>query len=97
MSRPLRILTGAAATALASAVITAAPAAATENEYLRQLEPKYPFLSRQQLLDEASRVCDATGRGMASPDITNMVRKDLSASMALSVDVVGTAIVQFGC
>ena len=97
MSRPLRILTAAAATALASALLTAAPAGATENEYLRLLEPKYPFLTSQQLLDEAQRVCDATGRGMVSPDIVNMVMKELPASMSASVDIVSTAIVQFGC
>jgi hypothetical protein len=97
MSGSLRILTAAAATALASALITAAPSAATENEYLRLLQPKYPFLTSEQLLDEAQRVCDATGRGMVSSDIVNMVMKDLSASVAASVDIVSTAIIQFGC
>ena len=97
MLRPLRILTAVTVTALASAVITAAPAAATENEYLRQLEPKYPFLTREQLLTEAQRVCDAVGRGMVSPDISNMVVKDLSSSLAAAVDITSTAIVQFGC
>ena len=97
MFRPLRVLTAVTATAFASAVITAAPAAATENEYLRQLEPKYPFLTRQQLLDQAQKVCDATAQGMVSPDISNMVMKDLSSSLAVAVDITSTAIVQFGC
>lgn len=97
MFRPLRIMTAVAATALASAVITSAPAAATENEYLRQLEPKYPFLSREQLLTEAQRVCDATAQGMTSPDISTMVVKDLSSSLAVAVDITSTAIVQYGC
>ena len=97
MLRPLRVLTAVTATALASAVVTAAPAAATENEYLRQLEPKYPFLTRQQLLDEAQKVCDATARGEVSPDITNMVMKDLSSSLAAAVDITSTAIIQYGC
>ncbi|MGE5695026.1 MAG: hypothetical protein ACM4D3_07245 [Candidatus Sericytochromatia bacterium] len=97
MLRPLHVITAVTATALASAVITAAPAAATENEYLRQLEPKYPFLTRQQLLDAASRVCEATGRGMVSPDIANMLVKELKASMSVSLDITSTAIVQYGC
>lgn len=97
MLRPLRVITAVTATALASAVITAAPATATENEYLRQLEPKYPFLTREQLLTEASRVCDAVGRGMVSPDIANMVMKELPASMSVALDIASTAIVQYGC
>ena len=97
MFRTLRILTAVVATGLASAVIAAAPAAATESEYLRQLEPKYPFLSRQQLLDEAYRVCQAVDSGMISSDAATMVQKDSSASVALSVDLVSTAIVQLGC
>ena len=97
MSRSLRILTAVTTTALAFALISAAPAGATENEYLRLLEPKYQFLTRQQLLTEAQRVCDAVGRGMVSPDISNMVVKDLSSSLAAAVDITSTAIVQFGC
>jgi hypothetical protein len=97
MFRPLRILAAVTATALASAVITAAPAAANENEYLRQLQPKYPFLTREQLLTEAQRVCDATAQGMSSPDISNMVVKDLSSSLAAAIDITSTAIVQYGC
>lgn len=97
MLRSLHVITAVTATALASAVITAAPAAATENEYLRQLEPKYPFLTRQQLLDAASQVCEATGRGMVSPDIANMLVKELKASVSVSLDITSTAIVQYGC
>ena len=48
-----RVLIAVGATALVSAVTTAAPAAADEATYLQLLLPKYVFLSSQQLLDEA--------------------------------------------
>jgi hypothetical protein len=82
---------------LASALTVAAPAAADENSYLALLQPKYVFLSSQQLLDEGHKVCDAIHRGMISPDAANMVQKDLAVSVAVSVDIVGAAGVELGC
>ena len=93
----LRVLIAVVATVLASAVAAAAPAAADESEYLRLLQPKYVFLSSQQLLDEGHKVCDAIHRGMISPDAANMVQKDLAVSLATGVDIVGAAGVQLGC
>jgi len=97
MFRTVRILTAVVATGLASAVMAAAPAAADENEYLRVLQPKYAFLSAEQLLDEGHKVCDAISRGMISPDAAKMVRDDLAASMAAAVDIVSAAAVELGC
>ena len=42
-------------------------------------------------------MCQAVDSGMISSDAATMVQKDLSASVALSVDLVSTAIVQLGC
>src|ERR1700738_2613161 len=91
-----RVLIAVVATVLASAVAAAAPAAADESEYLRLLQPKYVFLSSQQLLNEGHKVCDAIHRGMISPDAANMVQKDLAVSLATAVDIVGAAGVQLG-
>src|ERR1700747_239608 len=93
----VRVLIAVIATVLASAVTAAAPAAADESGYLQLLQPKYVFLSKQQLLDEGHKVCDGVHRGMISPDATNMVVEDLAVSVTVAVDIVGTAGVQLGC
>lgn len=93
----LRVQVAVVASVLASAVTAAAPAAADENGYLALLQPKYVFLSSQQLLDEGHKVCDAIHRGMISPDAATMVQKDLAVSVAAAVDIVGVAGVQLGC
>ena len=96
MVHALRVLTAVVAGSLAL-VMAAAPAAADENDYLRLLQPKYVYLTKQQLLDEGNKVCDALRGGMTSRDATNMVQKDLSVSVATAFDIVGTAGVQLGC
>jgi hypothetical protein len=93
----LRVQIAVVASVVVSAVTAAAPAAADENSYLALLQPKYVFLSSQQLLDEGHKVCDAIHRGMISPDAANMVQKDLAVSVAVSVDIVGAAGVELGC
>ncbi len=97
MVHTLRVPIGVAATALMFALAAAAPAAADESEYLRLLQPKYVYLSAQQLLDEGHKVCSAINSGMLSADAANMVQKDLPVSVATSVDIVGAAAVQLGC
>ena len=97
MGHALRVVVTGAASALAFAVTAAAPAVASESEYLRALQPKYVFLTAQQLLDEGYKVCNAIHGGMISPDAANMVQKDLSVSLAAAVDIVGAAAVQLGC
>jgi hypothetical protein len=97
MVHTFRVLIAVVATALAFAIMAAAPAAADESEYLRLLQPKYAFLSSQQLLAEGQKVCEAIHRGMISPDAANMVQKDLTVSVPVSVDIVSTAAVELGC
>jgi hypothetical protein len=97
MIRPLRVLTAAVAAAVAFAVMTASPAQADESAYLAALQPKFTFLSPQQLLDEGYKVCRATRGGMIGPDAVNMVYKDLAVSMAVAGDIVATAVVDLGC
>lgn len=97
MAYIFRILIAVVVTVLASPVIAVAPAAADESEYLRLLQPKYVFLSAQQLLNEGHKVCDAIHGGMISPDAANMVQTDLAVSVAAAVDIVGAASTQIGC
>ena len=86
-----------AALAISVAVGAAAPAAADENGYLRQLQDKYAFLSTQQLLAEGHKVCQTIDRGTLSTDATKMVQKDLTVPVAVADDIVSTAAVQLGC
>lgn len=81
---------GAAVAALG--VVLAAPAAASEDGYLHQLQDRYTFLTAQQLLSEGQRVCAATSVGVKSPDAANMIRKDLGVSMGPAMDIVSAAI-----
>ena len=95
---PFRVVTVAAAAAFA--VMTASPAQANESDYLQVLQPKYTFLSAQQLLDEGHKVCQVvghSGNGMISPDTVNMVVKDLMVSTAVANDLVAVAIVDLPC
>jgi Protein of unknown function (DUF732) len=87
------VLTAAAATGFAS------PAAADEAGYLR-LQDQLNFLTTQQLLTEGQRVCQATNSGVASPEIVNMVSRDLrktGLSVASASRIVSTAIAELGC
>jgi hypothetical protein len=97
MIRPFRVLIAAVAAAVAFAVMTASPAQANESDYLAALQPKFAFLSSQQLLDEGYKVCQATRGGMIAPDAVKMVYNDLSVSMAVADDIVATAVVDLGC
>jgi|GEM_PF-2010530 len=97
MIRPVRVLTAAIAAAVAFEVMTASPAQANESDYLAALQPRFTFLSSQQLLAEGYKVCRATRGGMIAPDAVSMVYKDLSVSMAVANDIVSTAVVDLGC
>jgi hypothetical protein len=97
MTRPFRVLTAAVAAAVAFALMTASPAQADENAFVKTLQTKYTYLSAQQLLDEGHKVCGAMGNGMAAPDAVSMVYKDMSVSMAVADDIVAAAADNLGC
>lgn len=82
---------------VAAAVAMAAPASASEEDYLRPMMTRYVFLSEQQLRSEGAKVCDAVSGGMVGSDATMMVRNDLGVSVSTAADIVSTAIVQLGC
>jgi len=78
------------------AVGTAAPAAASESDYLR-LKDRLTFLTTQQLLSEGYRVCGAIDNGMISPDAVTMVSKDLAVSVDAALDIVSATVGELGC
>ena len=78
--------------AVACAGILAAPTAvASEDDYLNTLQPKFEFLSAQQLLTEGNRVCGAEGAGALAPDRTAMVQNDLQVSTNVALEIVSAA------
>jgi hypothetical protein len=74
--------------ALAAALTVAPPASASDqDDYLRPLLTKYSFLTSQQLLSEATRVCNALNAGNPTSAVSNMVGADLKVTPAVAIDV----------
>lgn len=92
----MRHLGVAAATAgLAVAlVVPAAPAGATEDEYLRDLQPRYTFLSAEELISAGQRACAATSAGVLAPDTVKMVSRDLGISTGAAMDILSRAVLR---
>lgn len=82
---------------LAGSLILAPQAAADQDEYLRKLQDRLPFLSAEQLLSEGTRICNATRKGTPASDVVIMVRDDLGLSISAAGNVVSTAVVELGC
>ena len=82
---------------VAAAVAMAAPASASEEDFVQSMKTRYAFLSEQQLRSEGAKVCDAVRGGMVGSDATMMVRNDLGVSVSAAANIVSTAIVQLGC
>jgi hypothetical protein len=74
------------------AVLFAAPAAASEDEYLEGLQERYTFLTADPLLSEGYRVCAASSAGVLAPDAVIMVRKDLGVATGAAMDIVSAAL-----
>ncbi len=75
-------------------VVLAAPAAASEEEYLRELQPRYAFLTSEELLTEGQRACAAISSGVLAPDAVKMVSADLGISTGAAMDIVSRANLQ---
>ena len=78
------------------AVGTAAPAAASESDYLR-LKDSLTFLTTEQLLSEGYRACGAVHSGTRSTDAVNMVMNELGVSVNAALDIIAAAVVDLGC
>jgi hypothetical protein len=84
-------MAGVLAAVIGAGILVAPAAAASEDEYLDKLQPKYEFLSAQQLLTEGNRVCTAEGAGALAPDRTTMVINDLQVSVNVALEIVSAA------
>lgn len=97
MVRSLRVLVAVIAAALMSAMMAPAPAQADESEFLRVLQPKYVYLSADQLLTAGYGACAAIESGQTSVDALGVVARDLSVSVATAFDIVATAVTRLDC
>ena len=82
---------------IAAAVAFAAPATASEDEFVRTLQTRYVFLSEQQLRSEGAKICGVLGSGVPASDVVIMVSNDLEASISAAGEIVSAAVVQLGC
>ena len=81
----------------ATSLVCAVPAVADEDEYVRTMHEKYVYVTTRELRAEGAKVCAAARGGMASPQATDMVSRDLVVQATVAADIVATAIVQLGC
>ena len=73
----MKYMVRALLTVIAAAIAFAAPAAASEDEFVRTMQTRYVFLSEQQLRSEGARICSVLRSGAPSADAVIMVRNDL--------------------
>jgi hypothetical protein len=83
--------------AIGTAIGAAPPAAAGETDYLAQLQPRFVYLTADQLLTEGFKVCRYVSAGRATPGAVNMVENDLTVNEFTASTIVGAAIANFGC
>ncbi|WP_082961670.1 DUF732 domain-containing protein [Mycobacterium sp. 852002-51152_SCH6134967] len=76
------------------AVVFAAPAGATEDEFLRELQSRYSFLTSEELLTQGYRACAASSVGVLAPDTVNMISADLGISTGAAMDIVSRALLR---
>lgn len=86
-------LTAAAAAGLSPA----GPAAADTAGYLRELGPRYAFLTSDQLLRAGQVVCAASGRGIPSSDTVATLQRDFGITVPAAADIIATANTELGC
>jgi Protein of unknown function (DUF732) len=93
----LKHMVGVLVAVVGSAVAFAAPAAADVDAYLQTLQPRYVYLSAEQLLSVGAKICHAAGSGVPSSETTTMVRNDLGVSVSTAAEIVSAAVVDLDC
>ncbi|MGE2688919.1 DUF732 domain-containing protein [Mycolicibacterium pulveris] len=81
----------------AASLFFAPQAAADQDEYLRKLESRYPYLSSEQLTAAGNKVCNAIRQGIPASNAAIMVREDLGVSVPVAGDIVSAAVIELGC
>ncbi len=88
---------GVSLSVVAAAVASAAPAAASEDEFVDTMQTSYAFLTDQQLRSEGAKICSALSSGMPASDAVVMVRNDLGVSISAAGEIVSAAVVKLDC
>lgn len=83
--------------AAALALLGAAPAHADQATYLSTVQPRFVFLTTDQLLSEGYKVCAAHSNGMMASDAYTMVQDDLGVTVPVSIEIVSAAVVHLDC
>jgi hypothetical protein len=79
-------------------LVIAAPAHADEQGFLNYLQPRWAFLTADQLLTEGHKACNFILAGNSASDAAAMVAADLKTNdLTVSSEIVRTAVKQFGC
>ena len=81
----------------AAAVAFAAPAVASEDEFVETMQTTYAFLTEQQLRSEGAKICSVLSGGMPASDAVVMVRNDLGVSISAAGEIVSAAVVELDC
>jgi hypothetical protein len=79
--------------AFAAPLISAAPAAAQESDYLRVVLSRFAYLNAEQSLAQGNKICAVTRSGVPAADAVIMTTKDLQVSVPAAYDIVNAAVV----
>nr|WP_234712955.1 DUF732 domain-containing protein [Mycolicibacterium komanii]CRL76806.1 hypothetical protein CPGR_04611 [Mycolicibacterium komanii] len=93
----MRRIIGSLIAAAGTAVAFAAPAAADQADFVRQLQEKYVFLGADQLISAGNQACAAGARGVPAAETVMRIRDELGISTAAAGDIVSLAVVELGC
>ena len=81
----------------ATTIGLAAPAAADSDTYLQSLQPRYAYLTEQQLLAAGHQACATARSGVPASDNVIGVSKDLGVSTSAANEIVAASIIHLGC
>ncbi|MGV0849818.1 DUF732 domain-containing protein [Mycolicibacterium phlei] len=93
----MRYLISAVAAAIVAAVSMAAPAAADADEFVRQVQEKWVYLSADQVLSAGYQACAAMRSGVPASVVIDHLNQGLGVSVLAAQDIVSTAAVELGC
>ncbi|BBX02527.1 hypothetical protein BST36_11315 [Mycolicibacterium moriokaense] len=88
---------GVPVSVVAAGVALAAPAAASEDEFVETMQTTYAFLTDQQLRSEGAKICSVLRSGTPASDAVVMVRNDLGVSISAAGEIVSAAVVELDC
>ena len=80
-----------------TAIGIASPAAADESTYLSKVQPMFPYVTPEQLLDEGLKACRYVDAGRASPGAVDMISKDLNVGEYAATTILQDAVIDFDC